>query len=118
MPTTGRKKITFETVREMAGGLPGVEESTAYGSPALKVKGKMFTCVAINKSADPDSLVVILGFDQRDELIAAEPDIYYTTPHYVDYPSVLVRMRRVHPDALRDLLRTAHRFVSTKRRRS
>jgi hypothetical protein len=112
-----RKPITFDTVREMTRALPRVEEGTAYGSPALRVGGKLFTCIAINKSADPDSLVVLLGFDQRDELIAAEPDIYYTTPHYVNYPSVLVRLRRVHPDALRDLLRMAHQFVSAKARR-
>jgi hypothetical protein len=98
--------------------LPGIEEGTTYGSPALRVGGKLFTCIAINKSADPESLVVIVGFDQRDELIAAEPDIYYTTHHYVNYPSVLVRLRRVHPDALRDLLRMSHHFVSTKRTRS
>lgn len=114
MAKAATKRITFATVRDMVRGLPGVEEGTAYGSPALRVKGKLFTCIAINKSADPDSLVVIIGFDQRDELIAAEPDIYYTTDHYVNYPSVLVRLRRVHPDALRDLLRMAHHVVSTK----
>jgi hypothetical protein len=114
MSKTARTRITFDTVREMTRTLPGVEGGTTYGSPALRVCGKLFTCVAINKSADPDSLVVIVGFDQRDELIAAEPDIYYTTDHYVNYRCVLVRLRRVHPDALRDLLRMSHHFVSTK----
>ena len=88
-----------------------------YGSPALKVDGKMFACLAVHRSAEPGSLIVQVGFDQRDELIAEDPDTYYVKPHYVNYPVVLVRLSRVHPDALRDLLITARRFVSARGRR-
>ena len=97
--------------------MPGVEEGTIHGSPALKVHGKMFACIAIHRSADPDSLAIRLDFDQRDELIAADPNTYYLTDHYVNYPVVLVRLARVHPDALRDLLATGLRFVSTRAKR-
>ena len=107
-----RKKTGLDTVRALGLALPDVEEGTTYGSPALKVRGKMFACIAIHKSAEPDSLAVRIDFDQRDELIAADPKTYYLTPHYVDYPVVLVRLGRVHQDALRDLLLTAWRFVS------
>lgn len=62
-----------------------MEEGTVYGSPALKVRGKMFACLAVHRSADPDSLVIRTDFDQRDELISAEPDTYYLTDHYVNY---------------------------------
>jgi hypothetical protein len=103
----------FATVRRLGLTLPDVEEGTAYGSPCLKVRGKMFTCIAINKSAEPGTLAVRVPFDQRDELMAAEPETYYVTDHYVDHPCVLVRMARIHPDALRDLLAAGHRFVST-----
>jgi hypothetical protein len=109
-----RSKITFDAVREMGLALPGVEEGTTYGSPALKVGGKMFACVAIHRSAEPDTLAVRVDFDHRDELIAADPSTYYLTDHYVDYPVVLVRLTRVHPDALRDLLVMGWRFVSTR----
>jgi hypothetical protein len=57
--------------------LPGVEESTAYGSPALKVHGKLLACVPAHRSAEP--LVVRVGFDDRAELLASEPDVYYVT---------------------------------------
>ena len=114
----GRKKIGFETVRGLGLALPGVEEGTSYGVPALKVHGKMFACLAKHPSAEPDTLAVRLDFGQRDELIAAEPDIYYLTDHYVNYPVMLVRLSRVHPDALRDLLLMAWRFVSAARKRS
>ena len=106
-----RTKIDFETVRRIGLGLSGVEESTAYRSPALKVRGKLLACIPVHKSAEPDSLVVCIDFEQRAELLAAAPDTYYLTDHYANYPSVLVRLSRIHPDALRDLLGTAWRFV-------
>lgn len=113
-----RKKISFETVRELGLALPGVEEGTTYGTLALKVHGKMFACLASHPSAEPGTLAVRVDFGQRDELIAAEPDIYYLKDHYVNYPVVLVRLSRIHPDALRDLLLIGWRFVSAARQRS
>ena len=113
---TVRKKIGFDTVRKIGLALPDVEEGTIYGSPALKVRGKMFACLAVHRSADPGSLAIRIDFDQRDELIAADPDTYYLTKHYVNYPVVLVRLSRVHQDALQDLLLMGWRFVSTRGR--
>jgi hypothetical protein len=105
----------FDRVRKLGLRLPRVEVGTVYGSPALKVDGKMFACVAIHRSADPNSLAIRMEFDQRDELIAAEPDTYYLTDHYTRYPVVLIRLNRVHDDALRDLLRMGWHYVSTRR---
>jgi hypothetical protein len=107
-----RKTIGFDTVKTIGLSLPGVEEGTVYGSPALKVRGKMFACIAIHRSAEPDTLAIRMTFDQRDELIGADPAIYYLTDHYVDYPVVLVRLKQVQRDALRDLLLMGWRFVS------
>jgi len=109
-----RNKITFETVRNIGLALPGVEESTTYGVSSLKVGGKLLTCPAINKSAEPGSIVVRVTFDQRDELIGEAPDIYYVTDHYVNYPSVLVRLSRIDPDALRGLLRMSWDYVTSE----
>src|SRR6266404_5421908 len=107
-----RSTITFDTVRKIGLMLPGVEESTAYGSPALKVRGKLLACVPVNPSAEPGSLAVRMDFDDRAELLASEPDVYYVTDHYVAYNAVLVRLSRVDPDVLRDLLGMAYRFVT------
>ncbi len=104
--------VTFATVREIGRSLPGVEESTAYGSPALKVKGVLIACIAIHRSAERNSLAVRVAFDQRAALLAEAPDVYYLTPHYDEHPFVLVRMGRVRPDALKDLLIGAHRLAS------
>lgn len=110
------KAITFDTVRTLGLALPDVEASTSYGSPSLKVGGKMFACIAINKAAEPNTLALRLPFDQRDELIAADPGTYYIKDHYLNYPCVLVRLSSVHPDALRDLLRMSHGFVSAMKK--
>jgi hypothetical protein len=107
-------RVTFATVRRIGLKLPGAEPGTCYGAPALKVHGRMFACMASHKSAEPGSLAILIPFDRRDELIEAEPAIYYVKEHYVPYPCVLVRLARVHADALPDLLRMAWQFVSAK----
>ena len=109
-----RSTINFETVRKIGLALPGVEQSMAYGAPALKVRGKLLACVPAHRSAEPGSLAVRVGFDDRAELLAAAPDVYYVTDHYLDYSAVLVRLSRVTPDVLRDLLGMAHKFVTSQ----
>ena len=109
--------LGFADVRRIANGLDGVEEATAYGAFCLKVKKKMIACVAINKDAEPNSLMIRMPIDQRDELIAEQPDIYYLKPHYEPYPCVLVRLGKVHRDALKDLLTGAWRRASAEKAR-
>lgn len=53
-----------------------------------------------------------MDFDDRAELLAADPDVYYVTEHYAGYDAVLVRLSRVNPDVLRDLLGMAYKFVT------
>ena len=107
-----KRTVSFETVRSIGLLLPGVEESTCFGKPALKVRGQMFVCLPSHRSAEPDSLVARLDFEQRAELLAIQPDLYYITDHYRDYPSVLVRLGRVSEEILTDLVATSHRYVS------
>src|SRR5262245_39425262 len=100
----------------MAEGLADVEVATSYGTPALKVRGKLFACIASHRSAEPDTLVAVVSFDDREQLLEADPVTYYIKDHYLNYPSVLVRLRKIHPDALRDLLRMAWTYVSSRAR--
>lgn len=69
--------------------LPCVEESTAYGRPALKVGGKAF-CSWNNPE---DVVFQLANVDEQEVLIAAAPKIYYITPHYVGWPAVRARLR-------------------------
>ena len=107
--------ITFDTVREIASTLPGVEESTAYGTPVLRVNGHIFAGIPINREVEPDSAAVYLsGFEERDALLAEDAETYYLKPHYEPYPVVLVRLNRVTREALEDLVLAARRVVSRK----
>ena len=103
--------LNFDTVREIGLALPDVVEGTAYGSPALKLRGKLLAFIPTNKSAEPNSLVVRIDLEQRGALLKQQPDIYYITDHYAPYPSVLVRLSRITRADLRRLLRDAHDFV-------
>ncbi len=109
-----RRGNSFKAVELIGRTLPDVEVTTAWGQPALKVRGKMFMCIASHKSAEPNTLVVMMDFPDRDALIEDAPGTYYLKDHYLNYPCILVRLSRVHPDALRDLVIGAHRFVSAK----
>jgi hypothetical protein len=106
------RTLDFKAVRDIGLELPGVEESTAYGFPALKVGGRLLACVPANRSAEPASLVIRMGFDDRARLLAEAPDVYYVTDHYVGYDAVLVRLSRLDRVVLRDLLRMAYTFVT------
>src|SRR5438067_9171268 len=108
------KAVSFKTVEAIGRTLPDVEVTTSWGQPTLKVRGKMFVCIASHKSAEPNTLVVMMDFADRDALVEDDPGTYYLKDHYLNYPCVLVRLSRVHADALRDLVAGAHRFVSAK----
>jgi hypothetical protein len=110
-------KNSIKTVESIGRSLPDVELTTSWGQRSLKVRGKMFACVASHKSAEPNTLVVMMDVAGRDALIEDDPDTYYLKEHYVNHPCVLVRLSRVPADALRDLLTGAHRFVSAKARK-
>ena len=109
-----KKTLDFDTVREIVMALPDVEETTIHRAPSFKLRGKLLTCQALDKSVEPNTLAVRIDFDQRAELLAAEPSVYYVTDHYMNYPTVLVRLSRIDRKSLSDLLDMAWRFVSSK----
>lgn len=102
---------TFDTVRRLAGALPGAEEGTSYGTPAFRVAGKLFARLR----EDGESLLVRVDFDERKMLMAAAPEIYFITDHYRDWPSVLVRLAAIDADELRDVLTRSWRRMASKR---
>lgn len=104
------KPVTFETVRQIAQTLPGAEEGTSYRTPAFKVKGKLFARL----HQDGESLVVGVDFEEREEMMSADPEKFYITDHYLNYPWMLVRLSKVRPDQLRDLLIASWRRAAPK----
>lgn len=108
------RRSSFKMVESIGRALPDVEVTTTWGQPSLKVRGKMFVCMAAHKSAEPNTLVAMMDFASRDALVEDDPDTYYLKEHYLNYPCVLVRLSRVGADALRDLVTGSYRFVSAR----
>ena len=105
----------FERVREVGLALPGVEAGTRYdGSPVLKAHGCFMACLTVHPDAEPDSLVVRIGFEEREYLLEDAPDTYYLTDYLRGHPVVLVRLARIDRDALRDLLSVSWRLTLAK----
>jgi len=100
--------ITWDDVRKVALALPGVEDGTSYGAPALKVGGKH---QIVRWREDLNAVVVKTTFDEREGLMAEEPDVYFITDHYLNYEWVLVNLATVARDALVAMIARAHRLV-------
>jgi hypothetical protein len=108
----------FDIVRTVGLALPDVEATTKYdGSPVLRVDGIFMAGLAIHPSAEPETLVVRAGLEERERLVEDAPDTYYLTDCYRRYPLVLVRLSRVEPDALHDLLSVSWRMTTAKARK-
>lgn len=107
----------FARVLKIARKLPDVEEGTTHDQPALKTGGKVFAWMPNKKDIDPDTLAIRMAIIERDVLISAKPDVFYITPHYRDFPSVLIRMNKLSDADLRELLASAHAYMRTARKR-
>jgi len=117
-PTKQTPADTFEMVRSVGLDLPDVEATTKYdGSPVLKVGGSFMAGLATHPSAEPETLVVRVDFEEREWLVEDAPETYYLTDYYRKYPLVLVRLSRVDRDALRDLLCVSWRLTLAKARK-
>lgn len=121
MKSIATKRATwgaFELVRKVGLALPNVEATTKYdGSPVLKLGGSFMAGLALHPSAEPDTLVVRHGLEERELLLEEAPETYYLTDHYRPYPLVLVRLSRIDRDALSDLLSGSWRMTSLKVRK-
>lgn len=90
--------------------LPGTEETTWFGRPCLRVRGKSFV-----GSKDGKALVVYCHVDEKEMLLEAAPDIYFQTDHYKGYPAVLIRPERIERNELKLRIERAWRMCASKR---
>jgi hypothetical protein len=103
---------TWEDVVAIGSRFPGLEPSTSYGTPSLKVRGK-FVC---RLRTNPDALVIrVVDMGEREALLQGEPEAFFSTPHYDGYPAVLVKLERVDPIELAELIEDAWRLQAPKR---
>jgi hypothetical protein len=109
-PADTKRGVTFEAVRLAAKALPDVVDSTSYGTPALKVRGKLLARL----HQDGECFVLRADLLDREILIQSDPAVFFITDHYRDYPWILVRFLTVDPKALPDLMERAWRLVAPK----
>jgi hypothetical protein len=102
----------WDDVVDVGSRLLGVEVTTSYGTPALKVRDKLICRLRTN----PDALVVrVIDMEDRDALVRGNPDAFFITPHYHEVPYVLVRLEAVDPAELGELVEDAWRTQAPKR---
>jgi hypothetical protein len=112
-----KSHAAFDVVRQIGIALPGVEATVKYdGSPVLKVHGVFVAGLATHPTAEPETLVVRFGLEDREWLLEDAPETYYITDYYRKYPLVLVRLSRVDRAALADLLSVSRRLALAKTR--
>jgi len=100
-----------DDVRAIALSLPETEERRSYGTPGFRVKDRLFARIR-----EPGVLVVWCADEgEKDFLIRAEPEKFFTIPHYDGHPSVLVRLDAVERDELAELLTDAWRTRAPRR---
>ena len=112
MPTTRRAKTSFDTARELALKLPGVTEGFSYGTPSFRAGSRFLARL----KEDGDSLVVRIPFEDRERLLKEQPEVFYLTDHYVNYPAVLLRLSKISRRDLGDVLERAWQRLAPKPR--
>jgi hypothetical protein len=110
-PRPARCFSDTKTLRRIALSFPGVEEGASYGTLAFRV-GKKFLC---RMKEDGESLAIRTEFGEREILVEGEPETFYFTEHYRNYPMVLVRLPKVHPDELKRIFGNAWRQYAGRR---
>ena len=105
-----KRGVRYDEVRKFAKTLPGVDEGTSYGTPALKVNKKLLARLW----EDGETLVLLTTLADRERLLAAAPEALFLTDHYLKYPWILVRLPMVERGFLCELIEEAWRLVAEK----
>jgi hypothetical protein len=108
----GAVRRAYERYLRIVQKLPGTTPSTSYGTPAIKVGGKLLSRW---RTEAEGALVLRCGLLDRHILLQADPDAFFLTDHYRDYPWILVRLERLSAAALADVVLRAWRLVAPRK---
>jgi hypothetical protein len=107
---------TYEDVRDLGLELPEAVDSTSYGTPSLKVRGKSFCRLWGEREYeryavhDTEVLVVFCEVEEKALLIDMSGGSLFSTPHYDGHGSVLIRLADVDRHELAGHLRESYRL--------
>jgi hypothetical protein len=105
---------TWDDVRRIALALPETSERLSRDLRQWRVKDKLFVWERPLRRADLEALGEnapggpILGarvehLGAKEALLADDPGVYFTTPHFDGYPAILVQLERIGPGELHEL---------------
>lgn len=103
---------TWADVVASAQRFPGVEETTSYGRPSVKVGKKLLAAV---NQRDGAVALKVTDLQEKEALLEGDPEVFFTTPHYDGYAMVLVRIERIAPGLLDELVEDAWRTHALKK---
>ena len=106
---------TWDDVSRLALGLPETSEGTSFGNRAWKVKDKGFVWERPLRKSDraalgaeaPDGPILGARVEHlvaKEALLADDPAVFFTTPHFDGYPAVLVRLDEIGLDDLEEVV--------------
>lgn len=103
--------MTGPQLRELALGLPGAQERETWGHPTFRVRDKIFVSMA----DDGSTANVKATSEDQAELLAADPETFGVASHVGRFGWVTVRLDRVDPDEMRELVLEAWRRTTPAR---
>jgi hypothetical protein len=104
--------VDWDTVRELALSFPEAEAVEGERA-AFRVRGKLFAWAA--RARDGGGLGIRVDRDEKQFILDANPDVYFSSPHYDGWPGVQVRLEKVEADELQDRLADAWLIQAPKR---
>ncbi|SRR5450759_5139526 len=105
----------WDDVRRTALALPESSEGVSHGNVSWRVRDKLFVwerplrqkeVLALGEDA-PDGPILgarVEHLGAKEALLADDPGVYFTTPHFDGYPAILVRLERIALDELEELI--------------
>jgi len=99
----------YDRFLRVALSLPGTETSTSYGTPAVKVRGKLMSRW---RTEAEGALVLRCDLLDRQILLLAQPDVFFLTDHYRGYPWILMRVEKASRSVMTESVERAWRLVA------
>lgn len=104
--------VTKAQVKQIALSFPGAVEKPSHGRPAYFIHKTFFTRL---RAEDASVVMRVDSIEQRDMMLELDPETYFITDHYKDWPVILVRIAQITPTELKTMLERRWRAIVPKK---